>query len=64
VIDKLKTLFGAYDVDNPPAMVIMMGNFSSSTGSYAENVNLLKNCFDKLADMIAGFILPFHITSK
>ena len=41
--------------DEPPSMFVLCGNFCSSPASRAENVELLKIGFDKLAEEINSF---------
>jgi hypothetical protein len=41
VLEKVRKMLEEFQ-DDPPAVVVMMGNFCSSPGSRAENVSLLK----------------------
>lgn len=54
VLQKLRELFSNYD-DQPPAMFILMGNFSSCQSALANNVKQLKESFEKLAAMVVDF---------
>lgn len=65
VLQKLRVLFNEYESEFeeeeysdsafPPVLFIFLGNFTSSTGTLAENASILTKSFDKLTDMILSF---------
>lgn len=51
---KLRELFSSYE-EEPPSMFVLMGNFSSSLSALADNVQQLREGFEKLARLVAGY---------